>query len=103
MTWSIKLFRSWPVLVVVALLAGCINMRVTLQPEDREVAAKYEESDCIPVVFGLAYGEATVEGAMGGGMGRGTITRARQVWQHDYQFLFFGARCIEVIGDRGQP
>ena len=109
-----------PTLILLALLGfltGCINIAASLERQDMSVAETREASDCVPIIFGLSYGRASLEGALseevapiGSGMvsnprqkpaivPRQKITKIRRVQLHDYQFLFFGARCVEVIGE----
>ena len=89
-------------------LTGCINIAASLERQDMTVAETREASDCIPTMFGLSYGSATLEGALSEAVRpmadslkgpKLPITKIRRVQLHDYQFLFFGARCVEVIGE----
>ncbi len=90
------------------ILAGCINIAVRTQPEQTDVPAVRASSDCAPIIFGLGFGTATLEGALAEPVIRMTdpydaprqpIRRIRSVAIGDYQFLFFGARCVEIVGE----
>jgi hypothetical protein len=103
--------RLLSVLSVILLLSltGCINIAASLQPEDASVPAIRAASECVPILFGLSYGQATVEGALAQHVrpiaSRTTtdpaqpISKVRRVQLHDYQILMFGARCVEVVGE----
>ena len=93
---------------MLALLCnGCMNISASLQPENAGVQGLRESSDCMPIIFGFAYGVATVEGAMAEkapliknyNEPHAIITRVKSISLHDYTFLFFGARCIEIVGE----
>lgn len=81
--------------LVCALLGGCMNITTSIQPENTAVREIWEASDCVPIILGLAYGTATVEGALAEQM----VTKIRRVQLHDYHFLVAGARCVEVVGE----
>lgn len=102
------------------LTSGCIDISTRLQPEDTAVKASLEGSNCVPIIFGLGFGTASIEeakadghttmstrssaptGLQGGGMTqtiRAPITKVRRVELTDRQFLFFGSRCVEVTGE----
>jgi len=96
------------ILSVISLLtAGCMNITASTQPENASVPALRESSDCVPIFFGLSYGTATVDTALkekvqsihGYDEPWTPIVNVRRVQLHDYQFLFFGARCVEVVGE----
>ncbi len=99
--------RSMLAVGAVLLCAGCMNITASLQPENASVPELREASDCVPIVFGLSYGSATLEGALkhkvqtseGYDAPWKPIVNVRRVQLHDYQFLFFGARCVEVVGE----
>lgn len=112
-------------IVTATLLSGCINITTTLQPMDQTVRPMYEGSDCVPIIFSIGIGTATVEQAQANGKDRvayqaaldhkhqdayaqrGTmrevprapITKLHRVQFTDYGFLGFGARCLEVTGE----
>lgn len=101
-------WRVWCLCVVVTVaLHGCMNITASVQPENLAVPELRESSDCVPIVFGLAYGSATVEGALAQKVRLiedsespwKAITGVRRIQLHDYHFLFFGARCVEVVGE----
>lgn len=91
----------------VQLCASCMNITASLQPENASVPELREVSDCVPIFLGLSYGSATLEGALkrkvqtseGYDAPWKPIVNVRRVQLHDYQFLFFGARCVEVVGE----
>lgn len=90
--------------VVIALsfgIAGCINITTRLPPEDTSVQAMREAEDCVPIIFGLAYGTIGTETASIDYFSPtgGKITKIRRVELREWQFLFFGERCIRVIGE----
>lgn len=93
--------------IMVGLLSGgCVNMTTRLQPEDSSVPAAQEGSDCIPMIFGVAIGTATVEAAQLNARKPNhaspsgvPINKTRRVEWSDYGFLGFGARCVEVAGE----
>ena len=101
------------IVIVAGTLSGCMNITTSLQAEDTSVKALYTTSDCVPVVFGLANGTATVEGALarpivddlgywakeGDTAPPQRVTKVRRIQLSDSQFLFFGARCVEVVGE----
>lgn len=90
-----------------ALLSGCINVTASLQPENANVPEIREASDCVPIIFGFSYGTATLVNALAEEVTlinnyqvpKQKIQKVRRVQLHDYQFLFFGARCVEVVGE----
>lgn len=110
-------FRQLVLLSVIGIalmLGGCINISTRIQPENKEVPATKEGSDCVPIIFGLGGGVADIDGAMSKEhkeLVKGTyedsirtvrtpyITRIRRVEIQETMFLFFGARCINVTGD----
>lgn len=92
------------------ILTGCMNVTASLEPENLSVPERYESSDCVTTIFGLAYGRATFEGALAQESREVSIfsvdlaphpriTKIRRISLHDYHFLFFGARCVEVVGE----
>jgi hypothetical protein len=79
-----------------------------MTPETNSVQPVYEYSDCVPIIFGLAYGTASFDKAVrdgfpsvwnSAGAPPPAITKVRSVAVHDYMFLYFGARCIDVTGE----
>lgn len=95
-------------LIVVALtVPGCMNITASLQPENASVPEIREASDCIPIILGFAYGRASVDRALTDKAElisdftahSQTLTKIRRIQLHDYQFLGFGARCVEVVGE----
>lgn len=96
------------VLGLALTLGGCMNVTAQLTPETNSVQPVYEYSDCVPIIFGLAYGTASFDKAVRDGFpsvwnSTGTpppaITKVRSVAVHDYMFLYFGARCVDVTGE----
>ena len=93
--------------LITLLTAGCMNITASVQPENTSVPELRESSDCAPIIFGLAYGSASVDVALktkvqtlaGYDAPWQPIVNVRRVQLHDYQFLFFGARCVEVVGE----
>jgi hypothetical protein len=84
-----------------------MNIAAQLTPEDPQVQRLREASDCVPILFGLAYGTATIENALAQkarllsnyNEPKVLISKVRSVVLHDYYYLFFGSRCIEVTGE----
>lgn len=101
--------RDGLVLLGALLLTGCQNVTLNLTPNNLYGGqAIREASDCIPTVFNLAYGEASVDAALAKRVPkigesyeapRALIAKLHSVALHDYVFLFFGARCVEVTGE----
>lgn len=117
--------KTWLLVGMLAMLAGCINITTTLQPVDQTVRPTYEGSDCVPIIFSIGIGTNTIERAQANGKDRaayqaaidrkhqaayaqrGTvrevplvpITKVHRVQFTDYGFLGFGARCVEVTGE----
>ena len=100
--------------LLLLLLPGCMNTTLSLQPEKDAISGKLEGRDCIPIILGFAYGTATVERARAPGFGMfhewnalldssaeppRYISTIRRIQLHDYTFLMFGARCVEVLGE----
>ncbi len=104
-----KGFLASTLIALSLTIAGCINITTRLPPEDISVKAVVEAQDCAPIIFSLAYGTISVENALAGEVTKvgdysasiegKKITRIRRVELHDWQFLFFGERCIRVIGE----
>ena len=107
-------------IMVLLLSAGCMNMAASLQPEDQAVPDVREVSDCVPIIFGFAYGTATLDEALAEKVLSKSekwqsiekknqkekerltpqyITKIRRVLLHDYSIFMFGARCVEVVGE----
>lgn len=117
MQWSRKnaspTIKLLSLIMVVILFGGCMNISAGLQPENRDVMEVREASDCVPIILGLASGTATLEGALSEevrtiaslnsqGKIKSTpqkISKIRHVRLHDFSFLMFGARCVEVVGE----
>lgn len=90
--------------------SGCVNITAELTPHAVDVGTPLVEgSDCAYIIFGFGFGTATVDAALARyevdrSDGSATykrlppITRIHSIRLHDYQFLGFGARCVEVIG-----
>ena len=95
------------IFVCVILLAVCINIATKITPDAPSVREARKASDCVPIVFGLAYGTASMDKALAERAPLITnfnepyahITMVHSVAIHDYYFLFFGARCLEVTGE----
>lgn len=98
---------KWLMMAGVLLLAGCINITAILQPENASVPEIRETSDCVPIIFGFAYGRASVDRALREQAElisdftapTQPLTKIRRIQLHDHQFLGFGARCVEVVGE----
>lgn len=107
----------WAILAC-ALLAchGCINISTKLQQDNPAIRADFEGHECAAILFGLGVGTLTIEGAMRNGIVRlstldqmkappldprdhRTIRAIRSIQFTDWQFLMFGSRCLEVIGE----
>ena len=88
------------------LFTGCMNITTSLQPENASVLAVSKASDCVPIIFGFAYGRASVEGALASAAedlhdwqkSAPKITKVRRVDLFELSILMFGTRCVEVIG-----
>lgn len=110
-----KILMSTLNVALLLSLPGCMNIAASLQPEDASVQEIRESSDCVPIIFGFAYGRATLEGALSEAVPTiesmqtyskvkvkptpQTLSKIRRVQLHDYQVLMFGARCVEVVGE----
>ena len=104
---------KWLLMATTLLLTGCMNIAASIQPENATVPEIREGSDCVPIIFGFAYGTATLEGALSeevrtiesvrsNGKVKSNlqkISKIRRVQLHDYSLLMFGARCVEVVGE----
>ncbi len=93
-----------------ALLTGCINISTRTQPDDLTVKEELKGSDCVPIIFSLGAGTADIDNAKlkGEKITRGpndkiyvryTITKVRRVEVTDLMLLFFGAKCVDVVGE----
>ncbi len=100
------------VLSLMLLLAGCINISTRFQPDDLTVKEELQGSDCVPIIFNLGYGTADIEKAKVDGkriqapthgprkaFERIPITKVRRVEINELMFLFFGAKCVDVVGE----
>ncbi len=108
------------VLSLTLLLAGCINISTRFQPDDLAVKAELHGEDCVPIIFSLGAGTADIEKAKIGAtriqppaqfheQKRPTgqsiirepenITKVRRVEITDIMILFFGAKCVDVVGE----
>ena len=77
-----------------------MNTTLSLQPENERVHERAVASDCIPMLFGISLGQASVEGALAHfQQGLLSLTSIRRVQLHEYMLLGFGARCVEVVGE----
>lgn len=96
-------------IVLAMMLSSCINISLRVTPDKPEVPTPLEGRDCVPVVFGIGIGTATVEGAQNNT--RPTlnapdyfygvayrIRTVRHIQLSEYQILFFGMKCVEVSG-----
>ena len=105
---------KWLMIMATLALPGCMNIAASLERENTNVLEIREASDCVPIIFGLAYGTATLEGALAEEVPTTEsmqprnknvtrtyqkISKIRRVQLHDYSFLMFGARCVEVVGE----
>ena len=100
------------------LLMGCINISTRFQPDDLTVKEELKGSDCVPIIFNLGYGTADIEEAKRGAKKvhpytqqwqtrnlsthvnpTQNITKVRRVEINDIVFLFFGAKCVDVVGE----
>lgn len=107
------------VLSLMLLLAGCINISTRFQPDDLTVKEELQGSDCVPIIFSLGYGTADIEKAKidarrvqwvstlhdvknprrVAARVHENITKVRRVEINDIMFLFFGAKCVDVVGE----
>jgi hypothetical protein len=84
-----------------------MNITASLQPENASVPEIRIASDCVPIILGFAYGRVSVERALvekaelisDFTVPYQTLTKIRRIQLHDHQFLMFGARCVEVVGE----
>ena len=101
------------------LSVGCINVSISTQPENLAIQELREASDCVPNILGLSFGHASIEGALNEPAplvksdqafpvkgqkvvdrpAAQKIAKIRRVQIHDYMFLLFGAKCVEVVGE----
>ena len=92
------------------LLTGCINISTRFQPDDLSVKEELQGSDCVPIIFSIGIGTADIEKAKLDGkkaewstpekpFTRYLITKVRRVEINDLAFLFFGAKCVDVVGE----
>ena len=105
---------------VMLLLAGCINISTRFQPDDLSVKEELQGSDCVPIIFSIGIGTADLEEAkrdakkiQAPGQFHAqkkhpeppkvsmpqNITKVRRVEINDLMFLFFGAKCVDVVGE----
>ena len=94
------------ILVLVLLMAGCINVSTRLQPEDSSVNEVLRGNDCVPIVLGIGFGTASIDKAMADAhpiedprRSVTRITKVRRVTLTDYVIVFVADRCIEVVGE----
>ncbi|MFO0773694.1 MAG: hypothetical protein U0172_03400 [Nitrospiraceae bacterium] len=93
--------------------SGCINLTTSITPPagpPLPEAERIENSDCVPIILGIGIGESSVAGAMRGERERidddgrvhrpASIRTVHEIRIHDYQFMMFGARCVEVVGTK---
>ena len=81
-----------------------MSVTIQVQPERQDVPAAITGSDCVPMIFGFAFGTATVEAAQRDsgeqdGYTRKPISKIRTVSMHYYYLLIAGAWCVEVTGE----
>ena len=110
--------RTMLVVSISFLLAGCINISTRFQPDDLTVKEELKGSDCVPIIFNLGYGTADIEEAKRGAKKvhpdpqqwqtrnlstnvnpTQNLTNVRRVEINDIEFLFFGAKCVDVGGE----
>lgn len=101
--------RDGLALLGILLLTGCQNVTMNVTPPNLYSGqAIREASDCVPMAFGLSFGEASVESALKQRVikigepydaHREPIMKLHSIALHDYVFLMFGARCVEVTGE----
>ena len=102
--------------LILLCLTGCVNMTQRPHVDDLTARDSHYGEDCIPMLLGVGIGTATVEHAMASAYVRKSldyyqvyqrrfepIDHIRPVEISDYQFLGFGARCIEVTGEPDRP
>jgi hypothetical protein len=95
--------------VLLLMMVGCYSITTRLQPEDTSVKEVLYGEDCVPIILGLGYGSATVENAMAkAGQDKDFlnppkngphITKIRRVESNELVALFFGSRCVRVVGE----
>lgn len=103
--------RTLLALIALLTLTGCINITTQTQPSNPTVKPILEGSDCVPIIFGLGAGTASIEKAMMNGTSQpfAAFTNAKpvvtpirtvhRVQSTEAMFLFFGERCVEVTGE----
>ena len=106
--------------ILTLLLAGCINISTRFQSDDLTVKEELQGSDCVPIIFSLGVGTADIEKAKRDArriLPPGAfheqkkspnrliirepenITKVRRVEISDIMILFFGAKCVDVVGE----
>ncbi|SLM48422.1 protein of unknown function [Nitrospira japonica] len=114
LTSKVKILSCLLLIYGTLMLGGCINITTRIQPENKDIPAKKEGSDCVPIILGFGAGTADIDAAMikeyeenakgmDGDVVRTVrtpyITRVRRIEIQEIMFLSFGARCVNVIGD----
>lgn len=115
-----KTMFSFLILGLSVMLSGCINISTRFQPDDLTVKEELQGSDCVPIIFSLGVGTADIEKAKVGATriqppatfheqkkspNRLTvrepenIAKVRRVEIRDMMILFFGAKCVDVVGE----
>lgn len=108
------------IVAIALLLTGCINISTRFQPDDLTVKEELQGSDCVPIIFSLGVGTADIEKAKRDArriLPPGAfheqkkspnrliirepenITKVRRVEINDIMILFFGVKCVDVVGE----
>lgn len=97
------------ILVSLLLLTGCQNVAVNLTPPNFYSGKPVRTvSDCVPMALGVSVGDASAEEALKKSAlkpgepydyPQARVTKIHSIVLHDYIFLMFGARCVEVTGE----
>lgn len=104
--------------LIMLLTTGCINISTRFQPDDLTVKDELEGSDCVPIIFSIGIGTADIEQAKldakkvrepwhphatakqpAPTVPLQNITKVRRIEVTDIAFLFFGAKCVDVVGE----
>jgi hypothetical protein len=102
--------HSLAIVLAVGVLTGCVSISTDLQPVNPDVQPALVGEDCSPIVLGFGFGHNTVAQAQKDnlrgegkfdGFGRVStpITKIRVTRYVENTMVFFGTRCVEVVGE----
>ena len=98
------MLKTLIIVMLLLLASGCMNITLQVQPEQPDAKAVLTGSDCVPILFGFAFGTATVEGARykttspGEWVGKPIRTIRTVRISYEY-YLIAGSWCVEVTGE----